>query len=274
MILYWNEDTPSSLDPVVNEIIGSGEILKDVLLFRIFHANSEAFDIFRQILVVFRREDGYNMGDTSLSQRIFLENENETLYDVDTKEVLAQTKRWNNSFLLHSLNLSDAAVHLTKRQDKTYQWPILVHQTKLGTAKQTLSTWHKRLGHLNFRSLRSHLKRLNIVYTNKPDNQLVCDSCQRAKATKIYNRYPQERATRPYEFIHTDLIGPLTPQNFGGERYFFTFTDDFTRYTETYTGAQKSDWFRCLKEFYNLAKTRTQRARPTERLRSDYRSEF
>lgn len=88
---------------------------------------------------------------------IFHDNENETLYDVDTKEVLSQAKRWNNSFLLQPLNLSDAAVRLTKRQDKSYQWPTLVHQTKLGTAKQTLSTWNKRLGHLNFRSLRSHL---------------------------------------------------------------------------------------------------------------------
>lgn len=102
--------------------------------------------------------------------------------------------------------------------------------------------WHKRLGHLNFRSLRSHLKRLHVDYINELDHQ-ICDSCQRAKATKVYNRDPQERAKRPYKFIHTDLVGPLTPQGFGGERYFFTFTDDFTRYTETFTGAQKSDWF-------------------------------
>lgn len=52
---------------------------------------------------------------------IYHDNENETLYDVDTKEVLAQAKRWNNSFLLQPLNLSDAAVCLTRRHDKTYQ---------------------------------------------------------------------------------------------------------------------------------------------------------
>lgn len=204
---------------------------------------------------------------------IFHDNENETLYDVRTKEVLAQAKRWNNSFLLQPLNLSDAAVSLVKRLDKMYQWPTLIHQTMLGSAKQTLSMWHKRLGHLNFRFLRSYLKRLNIDYINKPDH-LICDSCQRAKATKIYSRDPQVRAKRPYEFIHTDLVWPLMPQGFGGERYFFTFTDYFTRYTETFTGKQKSDWFQCLKEFYNLAKTRTQLARPTERLRSDYGSEL
>lgn len=204
---------------------------------------------------------------------IFHDNENETLYNLETKEVLAEAKRWNNSFLLQPLNLSDAAVNLVKTLDETYQWPKMACHARLETAKQPLSTWHKRLGHLNLRSLRQHLKGLGIDYINERDN-LVCDSCQRAKATKVYNRSPQERARRPYQFIHTDVVGPIRPQGFGGERYFFTFTDDFTRHIETFTGTQKSDWFRCLKKFYNLAKTRSRESRPTERLRSDYGSEL
>lgn len=163
---------------------------------------------------------------------IFHDNANETLYDLKTKEVLAQAKRWNNSFLLQTLNLSDAAVNLVKTLDETYQWPTLVHQTRLGSAKETLTTWHKRLGHLNLRSFRFHPKKLAIDYINKPDN-LVCNSCQRAKAIKVYNRDPQEKAERPYQFIYTDLDGPITPLGFGGERYFFTFIDDYTRYTKT-----------------------------------------
>lgn len=120
---------------------------------------------------------------------IYHDNENETLYDVDTKEVLAQAKRWNNSFLLQPLNLSDAAVCLTRRHDKTYQWPALVHQTKLGSNKH----WHKRLGHLNFRFLRSYLKKLNIDYINESDSHLVCDSCQRAKGNQdLQSEHPRK----------------------------------------------------------------------------------
>lgn len=126
------------------------------------------------------------------------------------KEVLAQAKRWNNSFLPQPLNLSDAAVNLIKNLDETYQWPKMACQTRLDLAKQPLSTWHKRLGHLNLRSLRQYLKGLNIDYVNNSDN-LVCDSCQRAKATKVYNCNPQEKAKRPYQFIHTDLVGPISP---------------------------------------------------------------
>ena len=108
---------------------------------------------------------------------------------------------------------------------------------------------------------------------NEPD-EIVYDSCQRAKATKIYNCEPQKRADYPYQFIHTHLVGLINPLGFGRERYFFIFTDDFTRHTETYTGIKKSDWFRCLKTFHNLAKTRSKKTRPTEYLRSDYGSEL
>lgn len=207
------------------------------------------------------------------NHNIFHDNKNETLHDLESKKVLAQAKRWNNSFLLQPLNLSDAAVNLVKTLEDMYQWPKMVCRTRLESAKQSLSTWHKRLGHLNLRSLRQYLKRLDIDYTNESGN-LVCDSCQRAKATNIYNWSPQERAKRPYQFIHIDLVGPISIQGFGGERYFFTFTDDYTCHTETFTGTQKSDWFRCLKEFYNLAKTRSRESWPTKRLRSDYGSEL
>ncbi len=69
-------------------------------------------------------------------------------------------------------------------------------------------------------------------------------------------------------------MGPITPIGFGRERYFFTFTDDYTRITETYTAKRKSKWFKYLKAYYNLARTRTKLDRPTERLQSDYGSEL
>ena len=203
--------------------------------------------------------------------KIYLNNENETLYDSDTKEILASTQRWRKCFLLKLLNLSDAAVHLTRADKEIYQGPH-VHQT-VSTSSLPLTTWHKRLGHLNLVTLCKYLNELGILFVDDGKDH-VCDSCQRAKATKIYNREPQERSQYPYQFIHTDLVGPITPTGFSGERYFFTFTDDCTRHTETYTGTKKSDWLECLKAFHNLAKTRTKNSRPTEKIRSDYGSEL
>lgn len=67
-----HKHSPSTLDPVVNEIVASGEMLKDVHLFRIVHVNNEMFDILRQTFVGFKREDRYNVGDTGFFQRMFL----------------------------------------------------------------------------------------------------------------------------------------------------------------------------------------------------------
>lgn len=102
----------------------------------------------------------------------------------------------------------------------------------------------------------------------------VCDSCQHAKATKIYNRESHEQSQHQYQFIHKDLVGPIPPTGFLGELYFFSFTDDCTLHTETCTGTKKSDWLQCLQTLHNLAKTRTKSLRPKEKIQSDYGSEL
>ncbi len=102
----------------------------------------------------------------------------------------------------------------------------------------------------------------------------VYDSCQRAKATKIYNQEPQKGSQQSYQFTHTELVGLINPVGFAGEQYFFTFTDDCTRYTETYTSLMKSDWLKYLKAFHSLCRTRSKQNHLIERLRSDYRSEL
>lgn len=60
--------------------------------------------------------------------KIYLDNKNETLYDIETKEILASTQLWKKSFLLKLLNLSDVAVHLTQADKGVYQGPY-VYQT-------------------------------------------------------------------------------------------------------------------------------------------------
>ena len=77
-----------------------------------------------------------------------------------------------------------------------------------------------------------------------------------------------------YQYIHTDLIGLINLTGFGGERYFFTFTDDFSRYTKIFTGSKKSDWFKCIKNIHNFCKNRFKERYPVEWLRIDYDSEL
>ena len=111
----------------------------------------------------------------------------------------------------------------TRITERSTNAPKLIFIKKL-----TLTAWYNRLGHLNFSSLKKHLRRLNINIADNSENY-VCDSYQRAKANKVYNRHePQRLARATLEFVHTGLVGPIRPIGFGGERYSFTRT-----YTET-----------------------------------------
>ncbi len=174
--------------------------------------------------------------------------------------------------MLNPLNLSNDAVYLLKVDADTYQ-PPHAFRTSISSLPVLLSIWHKRLGHLNFSSIKSHLNWLNIKYEDD-SHGYICNSCLQDKATKIYNRKSQKRVEQLYQFVHTDLVGPINPIGFSGKKYFFTFTDDATRMTETYTGVKKSDWLKCLKTYHSLCRTRSKESHLIERLRLDYRSEM
>lgn len=60
---------------------------------------------------------------------IFHDNEHQNLYQVTTKRVLAQAKRWKNSYLLRPLNLTDGAVHLLRVDAETYQPPHVLRSS-------------------------------------------------------------------------------------------------------------------------------------------------
>lgn len=82
---------------------------------------------------------------------------------------------------------------------------------------------------------------LDLLYIDDTKDHYICDSYQRAKATRVYIRQPQSRAQQPYQFLHMDLVWPINLLGFEGERYFFTLTDNCTRMTEMYIGTKKSD---------------------------------
>jgi transposase InsO family protein len=88
---------------------------------------------------------------------------------------------------------------------------------------QNAAIWHRRLAHLNHASMKK------LLGSQIPS--LNCDICIIAKQTQKFDRTQQKRATKPYEFIHSDLCGPLKT-SIGGASYYIVYIDDLTRYTE------------------------------------------
>jgi len=76
-----------------------------------------------------------------------------------------------------------------------------------------------------------------------------CDTCTLSKQVVHRNNQPDERATVPLEFIHTDLAGPIDPIAKDGLRYVINFVDDYTGVCFVYFMKNKSDAPTALQKF-------------------------
>jgi hypothetical protein len=89
--------------------------------------------------------------------------------------------------------------------------------------------WHKRLGHISRERLLRLVKDgilLNLDFFDLG----MCVDCIKGKQIK-HTRKGATRSTELLEIIHTDICGPFDNPSFGGEKYFITFIDDFSRRT-------------------------------------------
>jgi len=104
--------------------------------------------------------------------------------------------------------------------------------------------WHNHLAHLNFRSLKFMSKHGLISYNH--NHSAKCEICIQEKMAKKH--FPKtNRNSKLLELVHSDvceLNGVLTR---GGNRYFITFTDDFSRHTYVYLMKSKDEAFSLFK---------------------------
>ncbi|KAI5336669.1 hypothetical protein L3X38_015937 [Prunus dulcis] len=137
-----------------------------------------------------------------------------------------------------------------------------------------LQTWHKRLGHLNERSLKL-LENQGMVHglPHLEQVSVVCEGCMLGK--QHIDSFPLEstwRASHPLELVHTDIYGPMKTDSISGNKYFLLFTDDCTRMSWVYFIRNKSSALECFRKF--KAMTELQSGYKIKGLRSDRRGEF
>ena len=133
----------------------------------------------------------------------------------------------------------------------------------------SINLWHSRLAHVNFRSLKFMAKNGYITYGN--DNHDKCEICIQAKMTKL--PFPKsERNSEILQIIHSDICelnGNLTR---GGNIYFATFIDDYSRYTYVYLMKNKDEVFDKFKVYKSIVEN--QKEKKIKILRSDRGGEY
>ncbi|KAL0551495.1 hypothetical protein IC582_010583 [Cucumis melo] len=144
--------------------------------------------------------------------------------------------------------------------------------TKRGqTNELSAYLWHKRLGHISKERIKRLIK--NEILPDLDFTDLgICVDCIKGKQTKHTVNKEATRSSQLLEIIHTDICGPFDVPSFGGEKYFITFIDDFSRYGYIYLLHEKSQAIDALKVFIN--EVERQLDRKMKILRSDRGGEY
>ncbi len=95
---------------------------------------------------------------------------------------------------------------------------------------------------------------LHIIDDGSP---FFCESCEYAKATRktIRKERTAPLASAFGEEIHTDLWGPSPLLSLGSHKYYVTFTNDHTRYTQLKLLRSKDETLEAYKTFAAWAQT-------------------
>jgi transposase InsO family protein len=95
--------------------------------------------------------------------------------------------------------------------------------------------WHKRFCHAGYETLAKMVQ--DDLVEGMPVSaeqfrkvkQTVCEPCVLGKQTRKPFPSSKRESTGPMELIHTDVCGPMETKTPGGNRYFVSFIDDYSR---------------------------------------------
>ena len=165
----------------------------------------------------------------------------------------------NNSCKIYD-NGGKGQVVANIKMEKNKNFPLIFSYSKNVALKMEVvdesRLWHRRLGHLNFQSLKT-LQQKNLVYGLPSIQEVkeVCEGCALGKHHReSFSKENAWRAKAPLELVHTDVCGPMTTPTHADNRYFLIFVDDFTRMTWLYFMRQSPMFSQFSKSFKVMLK--------------------
>ncbi|GJY09310.1 putative ribonuclease H-like domain-containing protein [Tanacetum coccineum] len=122
-------------------------------------------------------------------------------------------------------------------------------------AKATIdesNKWHKRLGHVDFKTLNKLLKG-NLVRglpSKIFQNDHTCVACQKGKQHKASCKAKLVSSiSQALQLLHMDLFGPTSVRSINRKTYCLVITDDFSRFSWVFFLRTKDETSGILKEF-------------------------
>ena len=133
--------------------------------------------------------------------------------------VVAKAKQENNLYVLKSRTYRNT--HMINRNEPQHN--------------NCIHLLHRRLGHLNFKTLQRMENIARGVHIKDCKNYLDCQVCKQTKThVAPKGKLSVRKTSRPFELVHADLIGPFSP-SLGGAKYSMIIVDDHTRFLYCFT---------------------------------------
>ncbi|GFS58494.1 retrovirus-related Pol polyprotein from transposon TNT 1-94 [Trichonephila clavipes] len=125
-------------------------------------------------------------------------------------------------------------------------------KTKIGS----IEIWHQRFCHVNNDYLVKTSKNDSVKGLPRlTDNgKTHCIPCKLAKSKRVsFKKTGAVRSKRPLELLHMDLCGPMPTESQGGNKYFLSIIDDYSRKVTVFPIRNKSDVFHTFIRFQKRA---------------------
>jgi hypothetical protein len=108
--------------------------------------------------------------------------------------------------------------------------------------KETM-LWHQRFAHASapcvFKNTKVTLGMSKVFSENRVK---CCEVCALAKFVRKKFDEKREKASRPGQILHCDLVGPIKPKTFRTKKqYILVVLDDFSHYLQTFVMATKDE---------------------------------
>ena len=108
--------------------------------------------------------------------------------------------------------------------------------------------WHKRLWHLNYKSLKK-LSDVGAVHGLPKIGTQISGVCGPWQLKTTHKVVQYTSTAKVLELLHMDHMGPMQVESIANKIYFFVCVDNFSRFTWVYFIREKSDTF---ESFRNL----------------------
>ncbi|GFY14894.1 retrovirus-related Pol polyprotein from transposon TNT 1-94 [Trichonephila clavipes] len=120
------------------------------------------------------------------------------------------------------------------------------------TKNGAIEIWHQRFCHVNNDYLVKTSKNDSVKGLPRlTDNgKTHCIPCKLAKSKRVsFKKTGAVRSKRPLELLHMDLCGPMPTESQGGNKYFLSIIDDYSRKVTVFPIRNKSDVFHTFIRF-------------------------